>query len=431
MKWHKKLTQTGDTIIEVLIVLAILGLAFSVSTATARKGLSQARTAQEHSQAMGIGQAQIEKLRLAINNNVSFNTPTFCMTSTSAYTHVNATVTIDPATGDLNAQSTGGCQEGIYSSLVIALAPNGSNPAHYKIFVFWEGTGSGNQQTETFNYKTQLNTTGINPTNGWGFTYTPPSGGGSGSGGGFTIAPPPPPIAKITVKKIPPAAGNTTPSCAAAATADKAGTSVVLNNLSGGAGFSKTTDSSSIATFDNLTYGSKYRASITAPSGYQLCTSPPAGYTANNFNPPSFVAGDTPYTYETVKVRPVCTPAQIIGWNPGYWTVGPIRPDFARNFVGNSSAYPYLGSGPYDMGGGNIMFYYMWWDQAPTYWNWHSLYPSWSFDRWLYYDYVKYYGFNSVNGYVSYTGTYPHMYMAYQAIWVPATPIYSQPTCPS
>lgn len=48
----KKLNQRGDTIIEVLIVLAILSFAFSVSLATASKSLKQSRSAEEHSRAL-------------------------------------------------------------------------------------------------------------------------------------------------------------------------------------------------------------------------------------------------------------------------------------------------------------------------------------------------------------------------------------------
>ncbi|HXE10132.1 MAG TPA: hypothetical protein VN554_01775, partial [Verrucomicrobiae bacterium] len=55
----KKLDATGDTIIEVLIVLAVLGLSLSISYATANKGLQQSRNAQEHSAALGIIDSQV------------------------------------------------------------------------------------------------------------------------------------------------------------------------------------------------------------------------------------------------------------------------------------------------------------------------------------------------------------------------------------
>lgn len=55
--------QKGDTIIEVLIVLAVLGLAISISYATANRSLINARQAQESSKATVLLQSQIEGLR--------------------------------------------------------------------------------------------------------------------------------------------------------------------------------------------------------------------------------------------------------------------------------------------------------------------------------------------------------------------------------
>jgi prepilin-type N-terminal cleavage/methylation domain-containing protein len=63
VKALKKLGQTGDTIIEVMVVLAILGLAISISYATANRSLLNARQAQENSEATELIQSQIEALR--------------------------------------------------------------------------------------------------------------------------------------------------------------------------------------------------------------------------------------------------------------------------------------------------------------------------------------------------------------------------------
>ncbi len=52
----------GDTIVEVMIVLAVLGLAIGISYATANRSLLNARQAQENSQATEIAQSQIEAL---------------------------------------------------------------------------------------------------------------------------------------------------------------------------------------------------------------------------------------------------------------------------------------------------------------------------------------------------------------------------------
>lgn len=55
--------QRGDTIVEVIVVLAILGLALSISYATASQSLLNTRQAEEQAQATELLQAQIEVLR--------------------------------------------------------------------------------------------------------------------------------------------------------------------------------------------------------------------------------------------------------------------------------------------------------------------------------------------------------------------------------
>jgi prepilin-type N-terminal cleavage/methylation domain-containing protein len=53
----------GDTIIEVMLVLAVLGLAISISYATANRSLINARQAQESSVATALIQSQLEAVR--------------------------------------------------------------------------------------------------------------------------------------------------------------------------------------------------------------------------------------------------------------------------------------------------------------------------------------------------------------------------------
>jgi prepilin-type N-terminal cleavage/methylation domain-containing protein len=53
----------GDTIVEVMIVLAVLGLTLSISYATANHSLLAARQAQENSEASELLQSQVELLR--------------------------------------------------------------------------------------------------------------------------------------------------------------------------------------------------------------------------------------------------------------------------------------------------------------------------------------------------------------------------------
>ena len=58
-----RLRDRGDTIVEVMVVLAVLGLAIGISYATANRSLLATRGAQENSQATELLQAQIEQVR--------------------------------------------------------------------------------------------------------------------------------------------------------------------------------------------------------------------------------------------------------------------------------------------------------------------------------------------------------------------------------
>ncbi len=60
----KRLNMRGDTIIEVMIVLAVLGLAISISYSTANRSLLNTRQAQENSEATKVLQSQIEGIRI-------------------------------------------------------------------------------------------------------------------------------------------------------------------------------------------------------------------------------------------------------------------------------------------------------------------------------------------------------------------------------
>lgn len=103
--------QTGDTIIEVMIVLAVLGMAIGVSYATANRSLLDTRQAQENSQATELVQSQVEQLRTQTSNtdshsaNYIYNTnPMFCMNNDSVVQQgsldPNNPSTLDPDSGN-------------------------------------------------------------------------------------------------------------------------------------------------------------------------------------------------------------------------------------------------------------------------------------------------------------------------------------------
>jgi len=102
--------MAGDTIIEVMIVLAVLGLAISISYSTANRSLLNTRQAQENSEATKVLQSQIEGLRILGANGPNdpptaalnpFKYPgTFCVTG-------GTTPVLTPATNILCSSNSG------------------------------------------------------------------------------------------------------------------------------------------------------------------------------------------------------------------------------------------------------------------------------------------------------------------------------------
>jgi len=92
MKYHKKLDARGDTIVEVMIVLAILGFAIGLAYATANKSLLATRAAEESSEATVLIQTQAERIRAFGGTYPAqvFSTTDYCIT--------NDTPTFKPST---------------------------------------------------------------------------------------------------------------------------------------------------------------------------------------------------------------------------------------------------------------------------------------------------------------------------------------------
>jgi type II secretory pathway pseudopilin PulG len=283
LKRFSRLNSAGDTIVEVLIVLAILSLAFSISSATANKGLSQSRNAEEHAQALGILKSQLEQLRTAITQNTTLPASgPFCMTSS------NSTQSFSPPYSAVVGNAQGDtlqtppypalCTQDVYYSSIVLLPTSDT----YELRVRWDGVGGLGRQQELMVYRIH-NLTADTSSN-------------------IPLQPTARSI-KVRVKKVPPTAPNTTPSCAAAATGDIGGSTVTLTQIGGpGTVQTRITDNSSIALFSNLTDTAPYKVdltgvpSATAPGSYQTC--PPTSVSV-----PGASGGQT---IVDMKIRPIC-----------------------------------------------------------------------------------------------------------------------------
>jgi type II secretory pathway pseudopilin PulG len=147
------LNSVGDTIVEVMVVLAVLGLAVGISFATANRSLLATRAAQENSQATSYLQSQIEELRYLAptdsGQNVFLQGQYFCVN-----TGTNTVVT--GFSGGYNQTSLAsyanypaGCVKSFYH-LAIAYSTAGDT---FTLTAYWDDVQGQGQDTATLNYR--------------------------------------------------------------------------------------------------------------------------------------------------------------------------------------------------------------------------------------------------------------------------------------
>ncbi|HSX36786.1 MAG TPA: type II secretion system protein [Patescibacteria group bacterium] len=138
--------KRGDTIVEVLIALAILGLAFSISFATANRSLTVARNAEEHSEALQYLDSQVELARVDAGDT-SLYAGNQCMDTVANDVNYGKPVPTTSVICKINS---------LYNLSYTYSQAKDSNNIPQDIFTFtvaWEGVGSLGAQQEQISYK--------------------------------------------------------------------------------------------------------------------------------------------------------------------------------------------------------------------------------------------------------------------------------------
>ena len=159
MKRDKIRSTQGVTIVEVLVVLAVLSLAFVTAYSISIKSLGQSRNAQEHSETLGIITTQTEWLRTALAQGLvpPVNTP-FCMISPTAFNNPSTQPFLPGntvsgiASADDFTKYPAVCvsANGLYhSSIIYAGDPTGN----FDIKLRWDGNDNTGRQQEEINYR--------------------------------------------------------------------------------------------------------------------------------------------------------------------------------------------------------------------------------------------------------------------------------------
>lgn len=355
----------GDTIVEVMIALAVLGLAFAISYATANHALNVSQNSNEHSKASQILNSQVEMAHtMAADDAVYSHKQTaaggdgkwFCfyLDNVSKDVKMQAFDAIDNFNPDTQGnQFPANCTSPVNSQVnyyvyatltVLGDASTNVNQNYFKFNIAWTGLGDLGAQAEQVSYKfnklesfASVGDSGTgDPTCSAGFSGTWPDCKPISCLGGQVGTPPncyDPATFRFVVKSVPLLAGSDpsvdrTPSCSSDPTGNRQGTTTSAVGPMTAKG---STDSSSTSVLGNLTPGS-YTLSITPPTSYAACGPASESLYLNE--------GQT-INVSGFYIRPVCSPYQVVVsttttydylyttqvWNPykyygvigGYW----------------------------------------------------------------------------------------------------------------
>ncbi len=153
----RKLGQRGDTIVEVLIAMVIVGLILGGAFVTVNKSLQSERSAQERGEALQLVQGQIESLQAL---QTSLPTQTVCITvgttttitepaitslaGTTNYTNYNSACIVN----NLGQSSPAAGQEQAFYHLSI-IPPSGGSGV-YTVRAVWDQLGGGQNNITLF-----------------------------------------------------------------------------------------------------------------------------------------------------------------------------------------------------------------------------------------------------------------------------------------
>jgi type II secretory pathway pseudopilin PulG len=150
LRYLKSLKDGGDTIVEVLFAVVVIGIVLTGAYAVVTHSLLDEQDAQEHSYALGLAQSQVEELRAYILSNspatLPFNNQSGCMYSPYSPTISSLSVELNAGgTPSTDCVVSGSSSSGPSYILSIALKP-GSNPNSnpvYQVSAQWPSLISG------------------------------------------------------------------------------------------------------------------------------------------------------------------------------------------------------------------------------------------------------------------------------------------------
>ncbi len=146
LKLKTKYSQTGDTIVEVLLCIAVLGLALGTGYALTNRSFTYGLSSAERAQAQAIAQGQVELIKNAYINKVANEEPT----QFNDYLSAPSSFCIDTSTGNRKATDSG-CKTGLFTTAITS--NNTPTNSVFTIVVSWDKTRGSSPNQTTLYYK--------------------------------------------------------------------------------------------------------------------------------------------------------------------------------------------------------------------------------------------------------------------------------------
>jgi type II secretory pathway pseudopilin PulG len=154
MEWDapmNKLNKTGDTIIEVLLSLAVLGMVIGTAYAIASRSLKRAQQAQERTEATKLVEGQIDRIKYLSESNLASDIVALNdITTSGAAMCLKPFIDIDSGQTIIKAYIVGDdCKEGIFNYSI------SYDNARYLFTVktIWYSLGSSGEENTTMQYR--------------------------------------------------------------------------------------------------------------------------------------------------------------------------------------------------------------------------------------------------------------------------------------
>jgi type II secretory pathway pseudopilin PulG len=141
-------SQQGDTIVEVLIAIAVVSAVLGSAYGIVNRTVNNSQQAKEHSQALKVAEAQLERLRSAPNRAGAFNpslVSAFCLPDDLTKTPQNnpgislSATSVSTTPSDYNALCR--FSDGTATERYLVAITRSSDI--FKVYVSWEGATGG------------------------------------------------------------------------------------------------------------------------------------------------------------------------------------------------------------------------------------------------------------------------------------------------